>query len=592
MSTKPNTTRRKSIHAPKLRPPTIVDVTAGAPMKGADIVAACLEREGVDLVFGYPGGASMEMHQTLTRIPGIRVVLPRHEQGECFAAIGYARSTGKVGVCLATSGPGATNLVTGIADAYMDSVPIVAITGQVHQAMIGKSAFQETDVIGVTRPIVKHSHLVQDVRDIPRVMHEAFYIARSGRPGPVVIDIPKDVQQASAHVSFPDEIHLPGYSPEVAPHPRRIEEIVRALKKSRRPLIYCGGGIISGHAHDELRRFVEITGVPVTTTLMGVGAFPEDHPLSLKWLGMHGAAYANYAVAECDLLLALGVRFDDRVTGKVEEFAKGATIVHIDIDASEINKNRVVDIPVVADIKLALQELLKLVEKKDLSEWHARLAELKRAYPLRYKESDDAILPQFAIQKLYELTRGDAIITTGVGQHQMWAGQWYTYRHPRTFITSAGLGSMGYGLPAAMGAKLGNPDKMVVNIDGDGSFQMNIQELATVHIEKIGVKTMILNNQHLGMVVQWEDRFYEGNRGHTFIGDPASTVPYPDFATIARGYGVKSRRVMKKEELVPALREMLADPNEPYLLDVIIPHQEHVLPMIPAGKTVREMIIE
>jgi acetolactate synthase I/II/III large subunit len=576
----------------KMNKATIVDVSDSKPMFGADIVVACLEREGVDLVFGYPGGFSMEMHQALTRCPNIRVVLPRHEQGEAFAADGYARATGDVGVCLATSGPGATNLITGIADAFMDSIPVVIITGQVPQVMIGKSAFQETDIIGVTRPIVKHSVLVLDLAELPRIIHEAFYIASSGRPGPVVVDIPKDIQQSTVHAKFPDEIELPGYNPDIMPHSRQMKEIAKAIKKSRKPIVYSGGGIISGDATEELREFVKKTRIPITTTLMGIGAYPENDELSLKWLGMHGAAFANYAVSECDLLLAFGARFDDRVTGNVNRFAPNAIIVHIDIDASEINKNKIVDIPVVSDIKPALQELNKIVEPQDIEPWIKYVNELKKKYPLAYKKRDDVIQPQYAIETLYRLTDGDAIICTGVGQHQMWAGQYYSFKDPRTFITSAGLGSMGFGLPSAMGVKLGQPNKQVVNIDGDGSFQMNIQELATIHIEKIGVKTIILNNQHLGMVMQWEDRFYEGNRGNTYLGDSESDLPYPDFVAIARGYGISANQITSKDEVESALKVMLEDPNEPYVLDIIVPHQEHVLPMIPAGKNVDDIILE
>lgn len=563
-------------------------------MKGAEIVVLALQREGVDTVFAYPGGASMELHQAMTRMgAGIRVILPRHEQGGVFAAEGYARASGRVGVCMATSGPGATNLITGIADAYMDSVPIVAITGQVASMFIGKNAFQETDVVGLTRPIVKHNFLVTDVAELPRIIKEAFYIASTGRHGPVVIDIPKDLQQSFTEPDFPDEIRLRGYNPQKRASRPQLEAVAELIANAERPVVYCGGGIISSGAHEELLKFAETTGIPVATTLMGIGAFPEDHPLSLKWLGMHGTVYANFAVAEADLLLAFGVRFDDRVTGKVEEFAKHGTIVHIDIDPSEINKNRLVQNPIVSDIRFALEGLNGMVGPKDLSGWHERIAEWKRLYPLRYDDSSpDEIPPQKVIETICRKTRGEAIVTTGVGQHQMWSGQFYTFRRPRTFLTSAGLGSMGFGLPAAIGAKMARPDETVIDIDGDGSFLMNVQELATLVTEDIDVKAVILNNQHLGMVVQWEDRFYEGNRGHTYIGNPHQTdVPYPDFVAIAAGFGVGGRAVRKPAELDEAIDEMLAWKG-PYVLDVLVPYREHVLPMIPAGKTARDIIIE
>ncbi len=578
-------------------------------MRGADIVIKALEREGVEVVFGYPGGASMELHQALTRSRSIRTILPRHEQGEAFAAEGYARATGKPGVCLATSGPGATNLVTGVADAWLDSVPLIAITGQVPRPMIGKGAFQETDVFGLTVPIVKHSYLIMNVEDIPRIIQEAFYIARTGRPGPVWIDIPKDVQQATCRPVFPEKVNLRSYNPDQRISASEVNQIADWIRKSERPVIYCGGGIISANASADLLDFAEKTNIPVATTLMGIGAIPSQHPLSLRWLGMHGTVYANYAVDQADLLLALGVRFDDRVTGNVKEFAKHGKIVHIDVDASELNKNKPVHLPVVSDIKVALQELNQVVKGKPFTDWHARINEWKQKYPFRYRITDEVlksqyvqdflkgnineiIMPQYAIELLSELTQGDAIITTGVGQHQMWAGQYYQFQRPRTFLTSAGLGSMGYGFPAAMGAKIAFPNKEVIDIDGDGSFCMNIQELATAHIERVAVKTLVLNNQHLGMVVQWEDRFYQSNRGHTYLGDPTNPHKiYPDFVAISNGFNVPAERVTRKSELRPAMERMLAS-KEPYVLDVIVPYTEHVLPMIPSGRTVHDIIIE
>jgi acetolactate synthase-1/2/3 large subunit len=601
----------------------------GPAMSGSEILVACLEREGVDTIFAYPGGASMEIHQALTKSKQIRTVLPRHEQGGAFAAEGYARATGRAGVCMATSGPGATNLVTGIADAYMDSVPLVAITGQVPQAMIGKGGFQETDIFGMTLPVVKHSYLVTDINDIPRAVKEAFYIAQSGRPGPVLIDIPKNIQQARTQPVFPTEVNVRGYNPNRKANDLVLNEIIGLIEKSERPVLYIGGGIITGNASEELRKFAEATQIPVTSTIMGCGAFPETHALSLRWLGMHGSAYANWAVngefeqrknpndpmkpiaPGADLLLAFGVRFDDRVTGKVDKFCEKGTIVHIDIDPSEINKNKPANLPIVSDIKYALARLNEMIAKrpieKKFSKWHEQVAAWKKKAPFGYRvteevmksqhmrdhlkgKENEVILPQMVIETLYELTKGEAIITTGVGQHQMWAAQYYKYKYPRQLLTSAGLGAMGYGYPAALGAKVACPDKQVVDIDGDGSFLMNIQELATAHIEKIAAKAIVLNNQHLGMVVQWEDKFYEGNRGHTFLGDPDNRKQiYPDYVAVCTSFNVKCERVMFKKDLRAAIQRML-DCDEPFVLDVVVPYTEHVLPFIPANRTVADMI--
>ncbi|HSZ79614.1 MAG TPA: biosynthetic-type acetolactate synthase large subunit [Chthoniobacterales bacterium] len=574
----------------------------GETMNGAEILVAAMEREGVEVIFAYPGGASMPIHQALTRSTKIRTILPRHEQGGSFAAEGYARATGKAGVCMATSGPGATNLVTGIADAFMDSIPLVAITGQVPQEMIGKGAFQETDVFGMTLPLVKHSYLVMDIHEIPRVVKEAFYIAQTGRPGPVLIDIPKNIQNQMAQPIFPSELALRGYQLPPKADPVALNEIIGLIKSAKRPMIYAGGGIISGNASDELLEFAERSQIPVATTLMGIGGFPEGHPLSLKWLGMHGTVYANCAVNESDLLLALGVRFDDRVTGKVEKFAEHGTIVHVDIDFSELNKNKVVKLPVLSDIKYALGELNRLLaaggyqrvskEFNLFPDWLEKIYQWKERYPLDFKDTDEAILPQHVIRLLHELTNGEAIIATGVGQHQMWAGQYYDFTHPRQFLTSAGLGAMGFGFPASLGAKVAFPDRQVIDIDGDGSFLMNVQELACAHVEGIAAKVIIINNQHLGMVVQWEDRFYNSNRGHTFLGDPRDRERiYPDYVELCRGFGVKCERVIEKKDLRDALQRML-DSDECYVLDVMTPFTEHVMPMIPSGKTYRDIIID
>jgi len=576
----------------------------GPEMKGADVLVASLEREGVDVVFAYPGGASMELHQALTKSKKIRTILPRFEQGGGFMAHGHARATGEPSVCMATSGPGATNLVTCIADAFMDSIPLIAITGQVYQQFIGKAAFQETDFYGMTLPIVKHSYLVLDKEDLPRVVKEAFHIAKSGRPGPVVIDIPKDVQQALFKPTFPAKIDLPGYQGDVT-HPEApdelLTEVLQLIEKAERPVLYVGGGIISGDAHLELRKFAELTGLPVASTLMGLGAFDAQHPQSLYWFGMHGTVAGNWAVCDSDLLICAGARFDDRITGKVDKFAPDSEIVHIDIDVSEHNKNKRVKHPIHSDIKYAMKRLCELAEKNfkkpDLSKWFETINGWKEAHPFEYDKTGH-ITQQEAIEALYEETNGDAIITTGVGQHQMWAAQFFRFREPRTYISSLGLGTMGFGLPAAIGAKVAFPDKLVVNIDGDGCFLMNVQELATAHIEKINAKTMILNNQHLGMVVQWEDLMYESVRGQTILcdkdnlGSPDNLdAIYPDFIKIAEGFGVAGRRVVKREDLRDAIQEMIKF-DGPYVLEVIVPHTEHVLPMIKQGLSAKEILIK
>ncbi|MEM6470170.1 MAG: biosynthetic-type acetolactate synthase large subunit [Planctomycetota bacterium] len=579
-------------------------------MTGADIVVQSLVDHGVDVLFAYPGGASMPMHQALTRFgDSIRTILPRHEQGGAFAAQGYARATGRVGVVMATSGPGATNLVTAIADAKLDSVPMVCLTAQVPTRAIGSDAFQETPMVEVCRGITKHHHLVTDIHDLPRVLKEAFHIASSGRPGPVLIDLPKDVQLGdSATVDMNPAMDLPGYEPVPPAVPNEtVRQITAAIKLARRPVIYSGGGVILGHASEELREFIQKTGIPTVTTIMGIGSVPPEHECSLDWLGMHGAAYANYAVRDCDLLIALGVRFDDRVTGKVEAFAKDAKIIHVDIDGSELNKNKEAHFPVRGDVKQLLTELNRTVTKCDIDPWRQHCSELKAKYPFKYDEEFDGILQQHAIRTLSDLTSDrETQITVGVGQHQMWAAQFYKFRKPRTWHSSSGLGTMGFGLPAAMGVQAALPDSLVIDIDGDGSFQMNIQELATCYCEQLPVKVLLLNNQHLGMVVQWEDRFMNRNRAHTYLGpihhDEAkgnssagrfsyASDRYPDFVQIAKGYGCGAATVKNRGDLEGALTEMIEYPG-PYLLDVEVPYQEHVLPMIPGGATVDDMILE
>jgi acetolactate synthase-1/2/3 large subunit len=580
-------------------------------MTGAEIVVKSLVDHGVDVIFAYPGGCSMPMHQALTKYSDrLRTILPRHEQGGAFAAQGLARSTGKVGVAMATSGPGATNLVTAVADAKLDSIPLIVITGQVPTAVIGTDAFQETPIVEICRGITKHHYLVTKVEDVPRVMKEAFHIATTGRPGPVLVDMPKDVQLDSCEVDWDVPMDLPGYKPSKHPNaaPEQIRQIAAAIRHSKRPVIYCGGGIVTGEASEQLRTLAAKTGIPVTMTVMGLGVYPADGPLSLDMLGMHGSAYANYAVKDCDLLLALGVRFDDRVTGHLASFAKNAKIVHIDVDASELNKNKIAHISVRSDVKFALNELNAIVEPpEDCTAWVQHCRELKAKHPFGYDESFDGILQQHAIRTLSNLTKDrETYVTVGVGQHQMWAAQFFQFRRPRTWMSSSGLGTMGFGLPAAMGVQAAHPGALVIDIDGDGSFQMNIQELATLHCEKLPVKVLLLNNQHLGMVVQWEDRFMGSNRAHTYLGPidheeasgPGSTVAhsyaanrYPDFVQIAKGYGCGAATVRRKADLESALLEMIRYPG-PFVLDVEVPYQEHVLPMIPSGKTVDEMILK
>jgi acetolactate synthase-1/2/3 large subunit len=577
---------------------------------GAEILVQSLVNLGVDTIFAYPGGCSMPLHQALTHFGDkIRTILPRHEQGGAFAAQGYARSTGKLGVCMATSGPGATNLVTAIADAKLDSIPLLAITGQVPTTVIGTDAFQETPIVEVCRGITKHHYLVTDINDLPRIMREAYAIATTGRPGPVLVDMPKNVQMTSCIPDYDAPMELPGYRLEQPKaRPEQINQIAAAIKRAKRPIIYAGGGIVTGEASEELRAFVKKTGIPITTTVMGLGIYPSRDPLSLDMLGMHGSVYANYAVDEADLLIALGVRFDDRVTGKVEEFCKHGKIVHVDIDASEINKNKPAHIPVCSDVKFALQELNKVVERsEDIGDWVKRCQQWKKDEPFKYDESYTGILQQHAIRTLWEMTHElDPVVAVGVGQHQMWAAQFYKFDKPRRWLSSSGLGTMGFGLPAAMGAQAAHPGRLCFDIDGDGSFLMNVQELATCVCEKLPVKVLLLNNQHLGMVVQWEDRFHQGNRAHTYlgpidhpewsgqgdgIGSLNQAERYPNFVGIAKGFGCGAAYVDKKADLKAAIEEMIAH-DGPYVLDVAAPYQEHVLPMIPGGRTVKEIIKE
>jgi acetolactate synthase-1/2/3 large subunit len=574
------------------------------PMSGSDILVESLARHGVEVVFAYPGGASMPLHQSLTHYADkLRTILPRHEQGGGFMAQGYARSTGRVGVCMATSGPGATNLVTCLADAKMDSCPIVAITGQVSTPVIGTDAFQETPIVECCRGITKHHYLIQRTEDITRVMNEAFHIATTGRPGPVIVDVPKDVQIRQVVPDFAAPMNLPGYRPYRRASRPELQRILDLLRQSKRPIVYGGGGLVLSGASPALREFATRCSIPVALTVHGLGAFPADHYLCLHMLGMHGTVYSNLAINEADLLLAFGVRFDDRVTGKLSEFAKHGRIVHIDIDPSELNKNKYAEVALFGDLKDAISDLNVLLKEDanaDLvaggryANWFEQIDEWREKEPLTFDDRDDAILPQYAIQRLHQVLRergrlDQTIVTTGVGQHQMWAAQYFRFNRPRHWITSGGLGTMGFGLPSAMGAQAAHPDKTVVDIDGDGSFLMNIQELACAHTEKLPVKVMLLNNQHLGMVVQWEDRFFEGNRAHTYLGAGHDNDPYPDFVTIAKGFGVGGRHVAAKADFDAAIDEML-DSDGPFVLDVLVPYQEHVLPMIPSGMTVKDII--
>jgi len=577
-------------------------------MNGADILILSLVKAGVTTIFAYPGGFSIPLHQAMTRYRDkIRVILPRQEQGGGFAAHGIARSTGKIGVCMTTSGPGATNLVTTIADAKLDSVPMLAITGQVGIPAIGSDAFQETPIVEMCRAITKHHYLVTDVNSITRIVREALHVATTGRPGPVLIDIPRNIQVAQCVPDFDAPMDLPGYVAEPpAPTEEVLEKVADAIRKAKRPVLYVGGGIISSESSAELRKLAELAQIPVTTTMMGLSAFPRDHELALGMPGMHGTAYANHAIHDCDLLLAFGVRFDDRVTGRVSEFAKHATIVHVDIDPSEINKVKTADIAVVCNVRQVMQGLLKKLgphqPATDMKQWHEKINRWKQEMPMKYDTESPHILAQYAIEELWKAAKDrDPIIVTGVGQHQMWTTQFYHFDKPRSWLSSAGLGTMGFGLPAAMGAKVANPDRLVIDIDGDGCLQMNIQEMATCYCEKIPIKVLLLNNQHLGMVMQWEDRFFQSNRANTYLGpiDHPETLGkgsgigpetrYPDYVAIAKGYGWDAMQVSQKSELPDAIKKMIDAPGS-FLLDVTVPYQEHVLPMIPAGATVQDMI--
>ncbi len=551
-------------------------------MTGAEIVCESLVREGVEVIFGIQGGAILPLYDKLPQYPQLRHILVRHEQCAAHSADGYARATGKVGVCFATSGPGATNLVTGIANAYLDSSPLVAITGQVARPFIGKDAFQEVDITGITLPITKHNYLVLDAGSLARTVKEAFYLARTGRPGPVLIDIPRDVFIEEAEFHYPGKVNLPGYKPTLQGHPAQIKKATNLINEARHPLIIAGRGIIISGAYAELQHLAETAQIPVVTTLLGIGCFPESHILSFGMIGMHGMAYANMAVNSADLIIAIGMRFDDRATAKVSGFAPSGRIIHVDIDPAEIGKNVRVDVPIVGDAKVILKEINKLVAPAQHLEWVRQLDEWRKEHPSTVVRYSDGLLPQFVVRKIYEATNGEATIVTGVGQNQMWAAQHYWYNRPNSLISSGGLGTMGFGLPAAIGAKIGCPDTPVWCIDGDGSFQMTLHELATITQEKVAVKIAIIDNGFLGMVRQWQELFYSKR----YV---ATRLSGPDFVKVAEAYGIPALKVKHKEEVVPAIERAIAEPG-PFLIDFVVEPEENVYPMVPPGATLAEVM--
>ncbi|OGC03332.1 acetolactate synthase, large subunit, biosynthetic type [candidate division WOR-1 bacterium RIFOXYA12_FULL_43_27] len=557
-------------------------------LTGAQALIECLKKEGVDVVFGYPGGTVLPIYDVLYNEKKLRHILTRHEQGAAHAADGYARATGKVGVCLATSGPGATNLITGIANANMDSIPMVAITGQVGTPLLGKDSFQEADITGITMPITKHNYLIKDPEEIPRVIKEAFHIARTGRPGPVVVDIAKDAQMKTLkNFKYPETVDIPSYKPTLVGHPKQINAAVKLIEAAQKPLLYVGGGVIAASAYKELKEFAEKNNIPVTVTLMGKGAFPGDSKLYLGMLGMHGTAYANYAVQDADLLIAVGARFDDRVTGHLPSFAPNAKHIHIDVDPAEIGKNIRIDVPIVGDAKNILKEFLAKVSCKDRHEaWLAQIAEWKKKYPLSYKEGKK-IKPQYVIERTYELTKDKkVIIATEVGQHQMWTAQFFTFKKPRTLVTSGGLGTMGYGFPAAIGAQVGCPDAIVIDIAGDGSIQMNIQELTTAVCNRLPVKIFVLNNSFLGMVRQWQEIIYDRRYSSTNL------CANPDLVKIAKAFGAEAFRVTKPTEVDRAIKDALKVKDRPVLVDFVVEKEENVFPFVLAGKPLNEMLVD
>jgi len=549
-------------------------------LSGAQILMESLENEGVDTIFGYPGGSALPIYDALFDSK-IRHILARHEQGAAHAADGYARATGRPGVCLATSGPGATNLVTGIANAYMDSVPLIAITGQVAQAMLGRDSFQEADITGITMPITKHNYLVKDTGELAQVIKEAFHIATTGRPGPVLVDIPRDVSAGEAEYKVPGELHLPGYKPVMEGDPQLVSAAAQLIARSERPVIYAGGGVVISGAHEELLQMAELLMAPVANTLMGMAGFPGNHPLSLGMLGMHGTKYANYAVCECDLLIAVGARFDDRVTGKLETFAPEAKIIHIDIDPAEIGKNVKADVPIIGDVKRVLIQLLARLQPRLGEDWRDKIATWKKEFPLTFCDSN-ALKPQSIIREIYHKTGGDARITTEVGQHQMWTAHYYTFTKPRSFISSGGLGTMGYGMPAAIGVQAGCPGEVVFDIAGDGSIQMNIQELTTAVNYELPINVAILDNGFLGMVRQWQELFYNRRYSHTELSNP-------DFVKVAEAYGAEGIRVTRRAEVGPAIEQAIKS-SRPVMIDFIVEREENVMPFVPPGESLNNML--
>jgi acetolactate synthase-1/2/3 large subunit len=563
-------------------------------MRGARILLEALRCENVEHIFGYPGGAVLHIYDELTKFNGnLKHYLVRHEQGALFAAAGYAQSTGRTGVALVTSGPGGTNAVTGIANAFMDSLPIVVFTGQVPTHLIGNDAFQEADLTGITRSCTKHNYLVKHVEELAATIKEAFYVASTGRPGPVLVDLPKDVTAQQTEFKYPETISLRSYKPTFHGHPRQIKRAVNAMMKAKRPVLYVGGGAIHAGAHEEVRQLAEKLSLPTTCTLMGLGAFPASHPLSLGLLGMHGGYWANMAVNNSDLLISVGARFDDRVTGKLDEFAKEAKIIHIDIDPSSISKNVKADIPVVGDARIVLQQMLAEVTAQfeagqqpvDRQPWFDQIAQWRRQHPFRYQQDDETIKPQYVIEELYRLTKGQAVVSADVGQHQMWAAQLYGFERPRQWLNSGGLGAMGYGFPAAMGAAVARPKDLVVAVVGDGGFQMTFMELATVKQYNIPVKIVIINNGYLGMVRQWQEQFYNHNYSHSDI------EVAPDFVKLAEAYGVAALRASRPAEVTRTLEKGLNLPG-PVLMDFRVAREENVFPIVPAGAALKDMILQ
>jgi len=554
-------------------------------LSGAEIFIRSLIEEGVEVLFGFPGGVILSVYDKLYKNSAFRHILIRHEQGGTHEADGYARATGKTGVILITSGPGATNTVTGIANAYMDSIPLVVFTGQVASELIGNDAFQEVDTLGITRPITKHNFIVRDVRNLARTIKEAFYIAKTGRPGPVVVDLPKDILTDEAYFEYPKTVSIRGYKPRYEPNVQQIKKAAEVIRDAKRPVILAGGGIMHSNAADLLTAFARKTQIPVISTLLGLGGFPTDDPLSLGMSGMHGTWYANMAITYSDLIISLGARFDDRVTGKIEEFAPHAKVIHVDIDPAAISKNVPVDVPIVGDVRLALEKMIHFVDEQRHDEWLEQIKKWKKEHPLRYRQSEKVVKPQFVIEQISEVTKGEAIIATDVGQHQMWVALFYKFKYPRSIISSGGLGTMGFGLPAAVGAAIGRPDRIVVAIVGDGGFQMTSMELSTAVANRLPLKIFILNNSRLGMIRQWQDLFYDKRFSYSDLKDIK-----PDFVKLAESHGAVGLRITKPQEIRKVVDEAMAITNRPVVVDVWTYPRENVYPMVPAGAAIHEIL--